>query len=305
MKHRHTCWLIVLTAIIASTLSVSAVDNQCVWTGVNRIVAVGDVHGDYDQFVAVLKAAGMIDEHLKWMGGTAHLVQLGDVPDRGPDSKKAMDLLKTLENEAPKSGGRVHALIGNHEAMVMMNDLRYVHPGEYASHGGEEKFKQAMNPSGEYGKWIAGHNAVIKINDILFVHGGISPVYAKESLNQINNAIRSELCGKDTSPKGIVTDSDGPLWYRGLAKAPEEELQQHLMTVLNHFEVSKIVVGHTVAPKGIRHRFAGRVVMIDVGMSRAYGGPAEGLSIEKGEWWIVSGEGRRPVYDLSDKVLVR
>src|SRR5579863_6858289 len=45
------------------------------WEGVGRIVAVGDVHGDYDQLVAVLKTAGLIDDPLNWLGGKAHLVQ--------------------------------------------------------------------------------------------------------------------------------------------------------------------------------------------------------------------------------------
>ena len=101
------------------------------WSGVERIVAVGDVHGDYGQFVEVLRAAGVIDRKNKWTGGKTHLVQTGDVPHRGPDSRKAMDLLMRLEKQAKKAGGFVHALIANHEAMNVYGDLRYVHPGEY------------------------------------------------------------------------------------------------------------------------------------------------------------------------------
>ena len=47
-------------------------------TGVERVVAVGDVHGDHDQFVAVLRSAGLLDAQLRWAGGKAHLVQTGD-----------------------------------------------------------------------------------------------------------------------------------------------------------------------------------------------------------------------------------
>src|SRR6185295_5418060 len=88
-----------------------------VWTGIDRVVAVGDVHGDHDQLVAVLRSAGLLDAQLKWSGGKAHLVQTGDILDRGPDSRKAMDLLMRLEVEARAAGGEVHCLIGNHEAM--------------------------------------------------------------------------------------------------------------------------------------------------------------------------------------------
>ncbi|MEQ8313427.1 MAG: metallophosphoesterase [Gammaproteobacteria bacterium] len=101
------------------------------WQGVERIVAVGDVHGDFDNFVATLRAADLINRRRNWTGGATHLVQVGDLPDRGPDTDKVIELLKKLERQAEEDGGKVHALIGNHEAMNMLGDLRYVHPDEY------------------------------------------------------------------------------------------------------------------------------------------------------------------------------
>src|SRR3954454_15567465 len=103
------------------------------WTGVERVVAVGDVHGDYTDFVSVLRAARLIDDKGKWIGGKAHLVQTGDVVDRGADLRKVLDLLMSLEKQAAKAGGQVHALIGNHEAMNLYGDLRYTTPGEFAA----------------------------------------------------------------------------------------------------------------------------------------------------------------------------
>jgi len=99
----------------------------------SRIVAVGDVHGDFEQFTSVLREAGVIDKRRRWSGGDATLVQLGDIPDRGPDSRAAMDFLMKLEKQARRKGGAVVALIGNHECMVMAGDLRYTHAGEYES----------------------------------------------------------------------------------------------------------------------------------------------------------------------------
>jgi TPR repeat protein len=104
------------------------------WTGVSRVIAIGDVHGDYEQFVAVLESAGLIDGQGNWTGGATHLVQTGDVLDRGPDSRAVMDLLMRLEKQAAAAGGAVHCLIGNHEAMNIYGDLRYVSPGEFASY---------------------------------------------------------------------------------------------------------------------------------------------------------------------------
>jgi hypothetical protein len=101
------------------------------WEGVERIIAIGDIHGDYDHYLATLKAAGLVDERGKWAGGNTHLVQTGDIPDRGPDTARIIEQLQKLTKEASKKGGMVHSLIGNHEAMNVYGDLRYVTPGEY------------------------------------------------------------------------------------------------------------------------------------------------------------------------------
>src|SRR5688500_11181641 len=121
--------LLLLLLALAST----GTPQQDVWTGIDRVVAVGDVHGDYDQFAAVLRSAGLVDAQARWTGGKSHLVQTGDLLDRGADSRKVMDLLLRLEEEAQQAGGRVHCLIGNHEAMNLYGDLRYLAPGEIAA----------------------------------------------------------------------------------------------------------------------------------------------------------------------------
>ncbi len=95
------------------------------------MVAIGDVHGAYDRFVAMLRAAGLIDGRQRWVGGGARLVQTGDVLDRGADSRKVVDFLRKLEREAAAAGGRVHALLGNHEFMRIVGDWRYVSAGEF------------------------------------------------------------------------------------------------------------------------------------------------------------------------------
>ena len=96
-----------------------------------RIIAVGDLHGDYEAYETILRAAGLIDGRNRWTGGETILVQTGDVADRGPDTRKIIEHLQKLQKRAAKKGGAVIALVGNHEAMNMTRDLRYVHPGEY------------------------------------------------------------------------------------------------------------------------------------------------------------------------------
>jgi hypothetical protein len=109
-------------------------DGGCAALAAPRVVAVGDVHGAYEGFLSVLRFTGLVDEHGHWAGGPAHLVQTGDVLDRGKDARKVLDLLMRLEGEARKAGGRVHALLGNHEVMNVVGDLRYVNAEEYQAY---------------------------------------------------------------------------------------------------------------------------------------------------------------------------
>jgi len=261
------------------------------WSGVERIVAIADVHGDFKQFVKALTAAGVIDAKTNWSGGKTHLVQTGDILDRGPDSKIAMDLLMKLETQAIKAGGQVHALLGNHELMVMTHDLRYVHPGEYKAFGGKSKFARAMSKSGKYGKWLRAHNAVIKINDVLFMHGGLNTQWMTLSLDRINADIRKAL---RTGPyRGGLLGSSGPMWYRGWASAHVAHVAAQCDPVFKRYGVKRAVIGHT-PHRGITPLGNGRVIAIDTGMCAYYGGSATALVIEKGRYHAIY-PGRKPV----------
>ncbi len=298
------------------------------YQGVERVVAVGDAHGDYAQFATVLRSAGVVGKDEKWTGGKTHLVQTGDIPDRGPDSRKIFDFLRNLEKQAKDAGGAVHALIGNHEAMNVYGDLRYVVPGEYAAFRdsnservrdlyyerfienlknappleGFPKFdaqhrkqwdaerppgffehRMAFAPDGVYGKWIRGHNAIVKIGDSIFLHGGIGPKYADKSIREINEAVARELEDFSKLEGGVARDEQGPLWYRGLASEDEKALDAHVQKVLGAHGVKRIVIGHTPTRGAVTARFNGRVLLIDVGLSKYYGARSACLIIENGK----------------------
>ena len=78
--------------------------------------AIGDIHGDYKSFVKLLGRLGLIDQKLKWTGGKKELVQTGDIFDRGPGSRAAVELLMKLEGEAKKAGGEATTVEGTTEA---------------------------------------------------------------------------------------------------------------------------------------------------------------------------------------------
>jgi hypothetical protein len=300
----------------------------CEIDGVQRVVAIGDVHGAYDRLVEILRAADLIDQRLRWTGGATHLVQTGDVVDRGPDSRKALDLLRRLEEEAPKSGGAVHALLGNHEAARMIGDLRYVVPGEYEAFSsadservrqaaakalpaeeheafvkstplGQVEMRIAFGRDGQYGKWLRAHNAVIRINGVMFMHGGLSAAVASQSCTSINDTVRRDLTTDLEKTRSaplttLTAREDGPLWYRGLVQLPEPEVD----AILTASRARAIVIAHTVTPTGrVVSRFGGKVFEIDTGMQPAYvpNGRASALEIKGDVWTAIYRDSREPV----------
>ena len=121
------------------------------------VVAIGDVHGDFDDFVIILQRAGLIDGQHHWTGGQTTLVQVGDLLDRGPKPREVMDLVISLEKEAPKAGGRVVSLLGNHEMMNIMGDLRYVTAENYAAYTDGNSAERQKSAYQEYVKWRNSH----------------------------------------------------------------------------------------------------------------------------------------------------
>ena len=199
---------------------------------VNRVVAISDIHGAYSAMLRTLQNAGVISDELSWSGGKSHLVIVGDILDRGPNSRDAMDLLMRLEGEAQAAGGRVHVLIGNHEAMNLIGDLRYVSRAEYAAFAAEETavertrwfeayatrsgagedekaalridfdsrfppgffaHRRAFAIDGEYGSWLLGKPVIIVIDGTAFVHGGVSPMIGELGLQGVNGTLKQDL----------------------------------------------------------------------------------------------------------------
>jgi hypothetical protein len=125
------------------------------------VIAIADVHNAFDNFVAILLRTGLIDKQNHWAGGKTTFVQVGDLLDRGPKPREVMDLMMALEKEAPQAGGRVVSLLGNHEVMNIMGDLRYVAPANYASFADGKSEERQKAGYEEYVKWRGSHASLI------------------------------------------------------------------------------------------------------------------------------------------------
>ena len=119
-EYRVAMGALFASALLLAGTLVQAAADEYRFSDAERIVAISDVHGAYDAMVRTLTSAGVIDDTQSWAAATTHLVITGDLLDRGPDSRKVMDLVMRLEEEALQHGGRVHQLLGNHEVMNLV-----------------------------------------------------------------------------------------------------------------------------------------------------------------------------------------
>jgi hypothetical protein len=239
-----------------------------------RLVALGDLHGDLDHARRALRLAGAIDASDRWIGGRLVLVQTGDEIDRGDGDRAILDLFEALKAQAAAAGGEVVALLGNH-----------VTPGGFAAFslvdGGDASRGRvlAFAPGGPYARMESSRPFVMKIGDTVFVHGGILPKHVAYGLDRMNDELDGWLAGKQHDPPAILIAEDGPVWTRAYSSEDAAPDCSDLATVLAQLGAKRMVVGHTVQHQGVNSACDGKVWRIDVGMSRYFGGPIQALEI--------------------------
>ncbi len=279
-----------------------------IYPAVEKIFAVSDMEGNFKTFRNVLTANGVIDENLNWNFGTGHLVLLGDFVDKGYFVTQTLWLIYKLEQEAEKAGGKVHYILGNHE----INNLQGYHASTaqkywYAANVLGLKRHELLGENSFLGRWLASKNVVEKIGDLLFVHGGLHPDLANHelSLEQINGRIRSQFYTPYFVKKDgkaiddlLFSNKKSPAWYRGYFtdKLPREKIN----SLLQKFDATHIIVGHTALPKISRHH-GGVVIGIDVKSPLdhlKYFPPrrTNALLIDNGTWYRVNDAGKKRAF---------
>lgn len=251
-----------------------------------RIVAIGDLHGDVSAARGALRLAGVIDTADAWTGGPTVVVQTGDQLDRGDEDQEVLELLDRLAGAAAKGGGALVALNGNHEVMNVQGDFRYVSPHGFAEY---EEFNPgwlrawstpsaqrgrtfAFRPGGPTARQLARRPVVARVGDTLFVHGGILPPHVAYGLERINREASAWMWGAQRSIPEILTKEDAPIWTRLYSDGdPGTAGCGTLAQALERASAKRMVVGHTIQDSGINSACDGRVWRIDVGLSKVYG----------------------------------
>ena len=247
---------------------------------IRKIAAFSDIHGQYDLLVRLLVNNKIVDKDLNWIFGEGHLVIVGDIFDRGDKVNEILWLVYDLEGQAKEKGGRVHYLLGNHEYMVLYNDLRYIHDKYHISSKLLDlEYDQLYGDNTVLGRWIRSKPTIVQINDIIFTHAGISEdfiTYENFNIENINNKMRQSIpklkeirklrkAGTKNKFYEIYFGGNSLIWYRGYF---DENLKEtDILKVLEIVDASHIVVGHTSNERVVQ-LYNNKVIGVDSGLKR-------------------------------------
>lgn len=152
------------------------------------VYAVSDPHGEYALFAKLLAGNHLLaavptdPTRARWSGGAATLVVAGDLIDKGPASLEVIDLVRALEADAPRHGGRVVVTMGNHEAEFLLDpeNAKAKSDGQDAI-GIDHELAAASIPPGALvkgtdpggrGAWMASLPFGVRIKKWFFAHAG-------------------------------------------------------------------------------------------------------------------------------------
>ena len=276
-----------------------------------KLLVFSDPHGDLDYLLNVLIGNNVINENYEWSYGKNGLMIIGDVFDRGDDVLPIFWLMYKLQQEASEAGGAVHFLLGNHEPMVLRNDLRYV-TDKYNAIADHFNIKYAdfFGPDTELGRWLAVSNTIQIIGDNLYVHAGLSENFYNGNYEipyvneQISKGLFLDREGRNNmsehseflySSSSKLKGGAGPLWYRGMIgrKGEDPQMGEDILNgLLNRYDVKRIIVGHTIFSE-VSFFYEGKVVAVKVNTTENKARKSSrGVLIENGEVFVIGDNGK-------------
>lgn len=271
-----------------------------------KTFAVSDLHGRFDLFAAILKTGEVINDKYEWIYGSNHLVIDGDIFDRGADVLPILWLIYKLEFEAKTVGGRVTTILGDHEEMIMRDNLKYT----YAKYN--TLSQRAMNMT--YGKmwgltnvmgnWLRSKNTIQIVGENLYVHAGLSKAFMEreETIPEINELVsKSIYLSKEERKKQypdiadfLYSDSyNGPLWYRGMVKTGSDYSpikEADVDKLLAEYDVKRIIIGHTENSR-VKYTYNKKVYDICVNHPKAFEKETRAVVIEGDDIKAINDEG--------------
>jgi hypothetical protein len=271
---------------------------KSVYSKKDRVLVIGDLHGDYKKTIELFTKLKLIDTNLHWIAQPKNtfVVQLGDQVDGGgrgvgdtEGELKLVNFMEDINQKAMRVGGAVISLIGNHEIMNMIGDFRFASQKDIDEVGGIEIRRKLFKPGGDlFNRLSCTRNVVVKIGSWVFVHAGILPkhvlthgsaennvdskIIGDKWFESVNNLMRLFMQGKKTAYdpeiQNLFLDKNGMIWDRDYGSSQPTcgmwDVTKKLLGVDN------IVIGHTVQDN-INAKCDNKIWRVDVGISSLFG----------------------------------
>lgn len=280
----------------------------------DRLVVVGDVHGDIEALRSCLRTANLVDANDHWAGGDTVVVQVGDIFDRGNDDLRIEEWIHRLALQARSVDGAIYSIMGNHEVMNAAGDhsmatrkafapfddllpeLEEMVGGDWSQVEGFPAWSRcrllAMRPGGSVARLMSAHAVCMKVGDNLFVHAGLRPQHlrgaggvaeAEEVMENMNAGAAAWLLGSGKAMPNVLFGEDSPVWTRVYSSPDSRDVDEaaraELEEVLRLTGTKRMLVGHTPQRLGINSAANGQIWRVDTGMTAMIGGRPEVLEI--------------------------
>ena len=252
----------------------------------DRLVIIGDIHGDIKRLKTILIDAKIINNNIEWIAEPPNtvVVQMGDQVDslnrdesiaewEVLDDVEVIYFTNLLDKFAQSKGGRFISIIGNHEFMNVIGNYSYVSSKSMANN--ENKRRELFKAKGVLSPILSKRPIVLKIGELFFCHAGLTTKHLEllkkydkdiSYINRIwkNFVLHGNVLKEDKELfDNILLDYSGILWTREL------DNQNDLNEMLKSINCTFMFVGHTVMD-GIKF-YNNKVWYTDTGISRAFG----------------------------------
>lgn len=150
-----------------------------------RTIFIGDVHGCYDELMALTAKLQLQSED--------HLYFTGDFINKWPKSLEVVEFIRNRPN--------TWSVLGNHEYFSMASEIDIDSLGHLESghknwiKNSLPKFSELQIQLREYRDWLLSLPCIIETHDFILVHGGIHPDYGVDTPTEIATLLR-EYNGK-------------------------------------------------------------------------------------------------------------
>jgi len=214
--------------------------NLTIFASGYKVVVLGDIHGDYNMLIAVLRNNGMVDSRGNWIAGSSdRVISVGDMVGRGHQDKEVLEYVRNMD----RSSTWVQ-ILGNHGIMQVRNDFRYAVDGSGIGFGSQSARRSALAAGTTLGNWLRSLGAIHKQGNALFIHGGLWRSRNLRSISTLNRDLRAFVNGS-SSNRDVYDDL---IWDRNLIQRAANGSSTACSWVRDihaYFGTTTLFLGHT------------------------------------------------------------